>query len=91
MQSDFRLKGLSAPKSATLNLIDTDREIFWAPFIMPDDRYLALFKWAKSDDEFWKTAWIATVEHDGLYDDKTPIDPKVIDVREWDLNFKPFN
>lgn len=91
MKSDFRLIGLSAPKSGTLELLNTDKETFWAPFDMSDDRYKALFNWAKNADDFWHTPWIAEVEHDRLGDDGCPIGNKrIISVRQWDLPYSPF-
>mgnify|MGYP003435922543 CR=1 FL=1 len=86
MKTDFRIVGLSAPKSATLEFLDTDKTTFWAVVDMPDDRYKALFNWAKSDDTFWKSKKVAEIEHDGFYEDGTPINPKMVAIREWDLN-----
>lgn len=82
MKSDFLLKGLSAPKSFTCYTMDGKESIFWAKSNMPDDRYKALFNWAKTTDDFWKSKWIAEIEHDGLYDDGTPKNPFVVSVRE---------
>jgi hypothetical protein len=82
MKSDFLLKGLSAPKSFTCRTMDGKETIFWATTTMSDERYKALFKWAKGTDDFWKSKWIAEVEHDGLFEDGTPRNPVVIAVRE---------
>jgi hypothetical protein len=83
-KSDFRLIGLSKSKSFTCsNLYKED--IFWPEVKMAQDRFDALFKWASSVG-FWKDKWIAEVEHDGLYEDGTPINPVCVAVREWDLN-----
>lgn len=79
---DFLLKGLSAPKSFTCYTMDGKESIFWAKSEMPDDRYKALFNWAKNTDDFWKSKWIAEVECDGLYEDGTPKNPVVLSIRE---------
>jgi len=89
---DCRLIGLSAPRSGTMQLLDSDKETFWAPFEMSDDRYSALFKWAKDEDEFWKTPLIAKVECERLSEDGIPIgNQKIIEVREWDLLYKTWD
>lgn len=82
MKSEFRLIGLSAPKSATLHFLDTDKTTFWASVEMSDDRYKALFAYCKDN---WDVKKIAEVEHDGFYEDGTPKHPKVLAVRDWDL------
>lgn len=88
MRSDFRLVGLSKGKSFTCsNLYKED--IFWPKVNMPQDRFDALFKWAKATDNFWKTNWIVEIEHDGFYEDGTPKNAVAIAVREWDLLFLP--
>jgi hypothetical protein len=86
IKSDFRLKGLSAPKSGTLELLHTDAEIFWCPFDIPDDRFKALFNFAKKSDNFWKPGWIAEVVHEGLNSDGLPINGRIVSIREWDIN-----
>jgi hypothetical protein len=84
MKGDFRLIGLSKNKSFTCsNLYKED--IFWPKVEMPQDRFDALFKWASEDEGFWGGKWIAEIEHDGLYEDGTPIRPVAVAVREWDL------
>ena len=62
--------------------MDGKENIFWAKTNMADERYKALFNWAKSKDDFWKGKWIAEIEHDGLYEDGTPKNPVVLAVRE---------
>lgn len=80
MISNYRLVGLSAPKSATLHFLDTDKTTFWAPVDMTDDRYKALFAYIKND---WKkTKRVAVVEHDGVYEDGTPKNPVMIEMFE---------
>lgn len=84
MKSDFKLKGLSKEKSMTCEPLKNEN-IFWPKVEMPKDRFNALFDWASHENGFWKTSWIAEIEHDGLYDDQTPINPIVVAVRQWDL------
>jgi hypothetical protein len=82
MITHYRLVGLSKPKSATLNLIDTDKEIFWATLDMAQDRFEALFNLAKAGN-FWDSFWIAEVEHEKLGKDGAPIgNAKVISIME---------
>lgn len=82
MTSQFHLVGLSAPLSGTLELMDTDKHTFWAPFAFTKAKFKELFNWAKNDDNFWKAFWIANVEHDGLNEDGTPKNPKIISIEE---------
>lgn len=82
MKSDFLLKGMSAPKSFTCYTMDGRESIFWSKSNMTDDAYNALFRWAKNSDDFWKTKWIAEIEHDGVYSDGTPKNPLIIGIRE---------
>ena len=82
MISEFLLRGLSAPKSFTCQTMDAKQDIFWAKTNMTDERYKALFNWAKNTDDFWKSKWIAVIEHDGLYEDGTPKNPIVLSIKE---------
>lgn len=82
MITDFRLKGLSKPKSATLEFINTDKETIFATIEMPDEKIEALWGYCKGN---WEDAKIAEVEHDGFNTNGLPIKPKVIGIREWDL------
>lgn len=80
MKTDFKLVGITKPRSATLEFLHTDAETFWSVFDMPDERVDALFKFMEGN---WKTPMIAEVEHEGFYEDGTPTKPnKVIAVRE---------
>lgn len=79
MISEFRLVGLSKPKSATLQLLDTDKETIWAKVDMPKDRFDALFDYCKGN---WKQNKIAKIKHDGLREDGTPINPVVLEIEE---------
>jgi len=80
--SDFRLLGLGKNNSFTLGLLDTDSEMFWATSEMPKDRFNALFTYCENN---WKDKKIAEVKHDGLNKDGIPINPIVINIREWYL------
>ena len=83
MKSDFSLIGLSRIKSMTCsNLYKED--IFWPKVDIPQDRFDALFNWARSTD-FWQIKWIAEIEHKGFYEDGTPRHHIVKAIREWDL------
>jgi hypothetical protein len=80
--SDFRLLGLGKNNSFTLSLLYTDKEMFWATSEMVEDRFNALFSYCKDN---WKDKKIAEVKHDGLNQDGLPINPIVVNIREWDL------
>jgi len=82
MKSDFRLVGLSKPKSASLQFLHSDKTTFWASIEMPEDRINALWDYCKDN---WHEKKIAEIEHNGLYEDGTPIKPIMIGVREWDI------
>ena len=77
-QAQFKLVGLSAPKSFTLM---HNNDHFWATTNMPDDRYKALFRYFKDSEE---SAW--TGNERGLFeytkqsDDGTPIEGIVLEV-----------
>ncbi len=86
MKSDFRLRGLNKSKTATLELIDTDRTTFWAKIDMPKERFNALWDYCKGN---WKEPKIAEIEHDGFNDDGTPHKPIMTGFREWDLSIIP--
>ena len=76
--SDFKLKGLTKPNSMTLEPINNENT-FWAKSILTQERFDALFDYSKNN---WKDKKIAEVEHDGIREDGTPINPVVISVRE---------
>jgi hypothetical protein len=77
MKANFKLKGLSKPKSMTCY---TENEvIFWAKTTLTHERFNALFEYCEGN---WATEKIAVVEHEGLFDDGTPINPVVIEIIE---------
>lgn len=80
--SDFKLVGLSKSKSFTLELLESDKETFWATSNMEQERFDALFDYCKNN---WEDKKIAEVKHNGLTSDGIPINPLVINIREWDL------
>lgn len=84
MITEFLLKGLSAPRSFTCRTMDSKESIFWVKSNMTFERYQALFKWAKSDDDFWKSKWVVEIEHDGFYEDGTPKNPVALEVKNYD-------
>lgn len=81
-KSDFALVGLGRPFSMTCGLLHTDRETFWPKVGIPRERFDALWDYCSGN---WKDKKIAEIEHEGLYEDGTPINPVVVGVREWDL------
>jgi hypothetical protein len=76
----FRLVGLSAGQKFTCSNFGKE-DIFWAESGLSEDRYRALFKWAKSEDDFWKQKWVVIIEHEGLTYDGVPINGIVIEVK----------
>lgn len=91
MKADFRLIGLSKSGCATLEPLDSDKEIFWAYLAMSEDRINAIFNWAKNENHFWDEAKIAEAECDYINSDGTSLPSRVINIRIWDLDFKPFH
>lgn len=88
---DYRLIGISSSGVVgTMELLDTDKTTFWADFDMPKDRTDALFRWAKEEEDFWKQAWIAEVECEGVARDGSPLSAKIKGIRMWDLSYKPY-
>lgn len=59
-----------------------NENIFWPKVGIDRDRFEALWNYCKGN---WKDKKIAEIEHDGFYEDGTPINPVVVGVREWDL------
>ena len=81
--SDFKLIGLSSPRSCTLTPLNNET-IFWANISMnfEEDKVAALWNYCKGN---WADRKIAEVEHEGLREDGTPVNPIVLNIREWDL------
>lgn len=80
MITEYELRGLSAPKKFTCYHKGL---LFWADTNMSDLKYKELFNWAKHTDDFWKKpGWMAVIEHDGYFEDGTPIKPIVIEIKD---------
>lgn len=78
-KSEFKLVGLSSGMRYTCSNIDCE-DIFWSSGVISEEKYKELFKWAKSQDDFWKQNWTVIIEYDYLYEDKTPRNPMVISI-----------
>jgi hypothetical protein len=74
----YKVVGLSAPASFTLF---HENDHCWAKSGLPKDRYNELFKWAKTDDDFWKQDITAVVECEGFGVHGSPINGVVIEVK----------
>lgn len=81
MKSDFKLVGLSRKKSATCEPLNNEN-IFWTKVALTQDRFDALWNYC---NENWNDKKIAEIEHEGMYDDGTPINGVLVNVREYDL------
>lgn len=78
MKTEFKLVGLSKPKSFTLELSGSE-DTFNATSEIPQDRFDALFNYCKNN---WGDKKIAEVQHDGFHNSGIPINPVVINIRE---------
>ncbi len=78
MQGEFKLKGLSKPKSFTCEPLENEN-IFWATSGITQERFNALWDYCKGN---WSDEKIAVIEHDGLYKDGTPKNPIIIEIKE---------
>ena len=78
MKSDFKLIGLSKPQSFTCEPLDSDT-IFWAENGLGKEKFNELWKYC---DGNWQDKKIAEIEHEGLNEDGTPINPVVVAMRE---------
>lgn len=79
MIAEYKLVGLGKSKRATLELLDTDRETFWAEIDMPDDRFNALWDYCCGN---WEDTKIAEVECDYITKDGAPINGVMRGFRE---------
>ena len=78
MKSDFKLTGLSKPQSFTCEPLHNEN-IFWAKNGMSKEVFDGLWNYC---DGNWKDKKIAEIEHDGIIEDGTPINPIVVGIRE---------
>ncbi|KIO75595.1 hypothetical protein TH53_19855 [Pedobacter lusitanus] len=74
---DFKLVGLSRPKSATLEHLNTDKDTFHAIIDMPQDKIDSLWKLCKGN---WDDTKIAEIECDRL-SDGMPINGRLVGIR----------
>lgn len=77
MKSDFKLVGLSKPKSFTCNPLNNE-ENFWVTADMSKDRFDSLFDYMRGN---WEEVVIIELEHEGLREDGTPIKPKFVQLK----------
>jgi len=76
----FKLEGLSKPNNGTCGFLKGNSDGFWAKFDMPKGRFEELFKWCKSDKEFWNQKPICEIEYDSLSDRNVPINPRIVEI-----------
>lgn len=86
MEYNYKVVGLSAPKSFTLY---ESNDHCWAKDGLPEGYYESLFKKAKGSDTFWKQEIIATVECDGTGVHNSPINGVVKEVFINGESYKP--
>lgn len=77
MDKQHRIHGMSAPRSFTLR---NDHGSWWAKSGLSEEGYKSLFKWAKSDDDFWKQEIWGVLEYDQIASDGTPINAIVKEI-----------
>ena len=56
-----------------------NENVFWPKVSISQDRFDALWNYKKNH---WDDKMIAEIEHDGFYEDGTPINPTVTAIRE---------
>lgn len=76
MISLFKLTGLSKPESFTCEPLGNEN-IFWAKNGLGKERFDALWNYVSGD---WKEKKFCKIQHDGIYEDGTPINPVVIGI-----------
>lgn len=74
----FKLKGLSRKASFTCEPLENENT-FWAASGIPQDRFDALFDYCKGN---WEDKKLVEIEHEGISEDGTPINPVVISIKE---------
>lgn len=77
MQSDFKLVGLSKPCSLTCEPLHKE-EVFWVKPDISKDRFDALFEYMRNN---WDVLVIVELEHEGLKEDGTPLNPKFVQLK----------
>ena len=78
VKSDFKLTGLGRKKSMTCEPLN-NQNIFWPKVGLTQDRFNALWDYFKGNKPM---QMIAEIEHEGLYEDGTPINGNVVGVRD---------
>lgn len=78
LKSDFKLVGLSRPKSITCEPLNSE-DTFHPKVAMEQDRFDALWNYKKNN---WSDKMIAEIEHEGLSIDGIPKNGVVVAVRE---------
>lgn len=78
MKSDFKLTGLSRPQSFTCEPLHNEN-IFWAKNGLGLEKFNELWNYCRGH---WSDRKIAEIEHDGYYEDGTPVNPVVVGIRE---------
>lgn len=76
MRGKFKLIGLVKPNTMTCEPLDSEN-IFWVESGVSKIIFESLFKYCKDN---WKEKKKVVLEHEGLYKDGTPINPKFIHV-----------
>lgn len=76
--SDFKLTGLSKPQSFTCEPLNNEN-IFWAKNGLGEEKFNELWNYCKGN---WTDKKIAEIEHEGLNNDGTPINPIVVGIIE---------
>jgi hypothetical protein len=76
---EYKLVGLAKNKRATLELLHTDKEVFWAKIDMSDNRFDAMWKYCSGN---WDDFKIAEIECDYVSKDGAPINGIMKGLRE---------
>ncbi len=80
--TEFKLIGLSTDNRCTISVDGTYENWFHAKTNLAEDRFKALFEYFKNGPEcVWKSRNVAVVQHNGLSESGTLINPLVIEVK----------
>ena len=83
MITDFKLTGLSKPQSFTCEPLNGDT-IFWAKNGLGKEKFNELWNYCNGN---WSDKKIAEIQHNGIREDGTPINPVVIGIRELQQHY----
>lgn len=78
MKNNFKLVGMSKPQSFTCEPLDKE-EIFWAKNGLGLEKFNELWNYQKGH---WEKEGVVEIEHNGLREDGTPINPVVVGIVE---------